>query len=77
MEDIRKILTPSERKSLEDNLDSILIEYKNKGSLRLESLVPIIGIPPSTSDIGSEEWKASAEYSSKIAEIESILKSKM
>lgn len=73
-----KNLSPEQTLLLEEKLDDLLIEYKEKG-LVLESLIPIIGKPPvipdsPETDTGLEAYEAKIEYVKKLKEIEQILK---
>ena len=75
-----KTLTSKERRLLEENLDSLVSKYKDKGLL-LESIIPIIGNPPRIPDSPDmdarmEAYEARAEYGSKAQEIEKILSEK-
>lgn len=73
-----KNLSPEQTLLLEEKLDDLLIEYKEKG-LVLESLIPIIGRPPvipdsPETDTGLGAYEAKIEYVKKLKEIEQILK---
>lgn len=78
---ITKTLTPKETRLLEENLDSLVSEYKDKG-LVLESFIPIIGNPPRIPDSPDmdarlEAYEARAEYGRKLEEIEKLLLEKV
>lgn len=73
------ILTPEEVQLFEENFDKLQKEYKSKGSLSLDSLIPILGRPPiipqsPDMDAMLEAWNDKAEYGRKFQKIEELLK---
>ena len=73
------ILTPTEVALFEVNYEPLSAEYKDKGTISLESVIPILGNPPvipDTHDLDSicMAYEERAEYGRKLKEIESLLK---
>lgn len=74
-----QFLAPKEFEAFESSFDSLIEEYRNSGTLKLDSLVPILGKPPiipqsPDTDAMLEAYDEKAIYGHKIKEIESLLK---
>lgn len=72
------ILTPEQIQLFEDNIEKLQEEYKIKGSLSLDSLIPILGTPPKLIDSPDNDardlaFEMCAEYGCKCLKIENLI----
>lgn len=73
------ILTPSEFQSFENSLSNLIEEYRDNGTLKLTSIIPILGNPPTIPqslgmDAMLEAYEERAEYGKKTKAIEDFFK---